>query len=302
MNKSFAVRLLGTLIATAVTGLALAQAPTPQPIGNPATRDVTRQMGLTQRLGAPMPLDLKFTTDKGEEIRFRDLVGKRPLLLMPVFYRCKSACILEMDALVKALVKTKRTGAAKRDLVSGPLYFEPGQDFDVVFVSIHPKETWELARASKARMMDIYSSPDSDRGWHYLVGSTDSIKKITDAVGFKFSYDEQRDLINHPVAGMFVTLDGRVSSYIANGVNFPTKILMSGAERASRNEIGQKTDSYLFGCIMMDPATGQRSFVINNIVRLAAVLTLISVVGSIFYMSRKYRQDPLANRGRTPSR
>lgn len=271
-----------------VSGLVFAQQPPAAPgsIGAPTVRDVTKQMGVVQRLGAQIPGDLKFMSDEGKEIQLKDLMGKRPLLLVPVFYNCQSACLLEMDAMTKSLRKTQR--------------IVPGREFDVVFISIHPKETWELARATKARMMEAYGRPETEDGWHFLVGEHDAVQKITEVVGFQYTYDAANDRINHPIAAMFISNDGRVSSYIANGVNYPTKILESGAERANRNEIGQKTDVYLFGCLMVDPATGQRSMVIHNVLRLASIFTVIALIASIAYMSNKYRRDTVAVGGKAP--
>jgi protein SCO1 len=280
----------GAALAAAALALpALAQAP---PMGSPQEK-LTDKMGITQRLGAYVPTDVAFTDETGKQVQFGDLLGERPVILIPLFYRCTTMCISITDGLVKTLSKATRNDSLK-----------PGRDFDVVMLGIHPKETHELAMAKKIEIFNILTPPagrtedtvwrnSAERGWHLLTGDMQSVRQITDAVGFKFSYDEQKDLINHPTCSIILTPDGKISSYtIGNG--FPTKVLEDAIETAALNEVGRKADqSFMFGCIMLDPNTGKYTLVIQNVLRLAGILTVLIIAASIFTMSMKERRKSL---------
>jgi len=83
--------------------------------------------------------------------------------------------------------------------VVGPLAIS----FDVVMLSIKPTETPQLAADKKKLILSAYHVPGGDEGVHGLVGDLENIHKITDTVGFRYKYDPNTQLINHP-AGLMV--------------------------------------------------------------------------------------------------
>ncbi len=246
---------------------------------------LVKQMGIEQKLGATVPKDATFKDDSGKTIRFGDLLGGRPLLVMPVFYRCQTGCLLVTTNLLKTLSK-----AAKVPLNSEDHELRVGKDFDVVMLGIHPKETWELAQAKKASILADFKQPATAPGWRLLTGDVKEIRRVTDAIGFRYGYDEQRDMVNHPAAAIFITPEGKVSSYIV-GTEFPTIVVQENARIAAQNRVGQKAEEFLFGCIMIDPATGKRTIVYKNVLRLACVITLVVLVGSILRMNQKAKKE-----------
>lgn len=259
------------LIVAMLALVGLSQAQTPQ-------ADVTRQIGIQQMLGNRVPADAVFRDEYGKTIRFGDLLGKRPLVVAPIWYQCTTACMVVQDSLMKTLAK-----ATKGDRLI------VGRDMDVVFVSINPKETPDLALRKKNVLTSLYKRPESDAGWHFLTGDDANIHKVTDALGFRYTYDPQTDRINHSVGIMFVSPQGTVSSYIL-GADYPTEVMADNLKRAERNEVGPKADTVLLGCIMIDPLTGKRSLVIENVVRLAAFIFMLGVfgwVGSMIVASKK---------------
>ena len=238
----------------------------------------TGQMGLEQKNGAVLPADLLFKDELGKEIRFGDLLGKRPTLIVPVFYNCKTGCALIEDAVLKTLTK-----ATKQDKL------RVGRDLDVVFFSIHPKETPDLARSKKALILSAYSQPGSESGFHLLTSDLATAKKLGESFGFKYYYDPRLDLIRHPVCTVMATDDGRVCGYTI-GTGFQTREVESLVELAGKNQIAQKAEqSMMFGCVMVDPATGARTLNIERIVRISMGAMLLFVVCWVIFLSRKYR-------------
>ena len=246
---------------------------------------LTRGIGIDQRLGVEVPKDVSFLNQEGKRVRFGELYAGRPIMLVPIFFACNTGCVAITEGLMKTLTKATRNETV---LV--------GRDLDVVMLSIHPKETPALARAKGAEFLAKYNHPATNGAWHFLTGKEADIRRITDAVGFRYVYDEAKDRINHPGGIIFLTPEGKVSSYIL-GTQFPTKLVEADLKIAARNEIGQESESFLFGCVMLDPVTGKRSIVYQNVVRLAGVVTLIVLLLSIVNMARKYRREPLYRGG-----
>jgi protein SCO1/2 len=254
---------------------------------------LTKQMGLTQRLGAYLPKDVPFKDETGKDIKFGDLFKvNRPVLLVPIFFTCKTMCVNIADGIATTLAKATRTDSLK-----------PGRDFDVVMLSINHKETPELAMAKKVEIFNVLTPPKgrgddeawravAEGGWHMLTGSEESVRAITNAVGFKFSYDKRTDIINHPSASMILTPSGQVSNYIV-GPTFPTTVLKADMALAAKNEVGQSVDqSFMFGCVRFDKA-GKYTLVVENVIRLACVLTILALGGMILGLSLKERRKHL---------
>jgi len=277
------IRLLKAGLIALVLGL-VAFAPAQDPNDNDANQSsLTKSMGITQKLGDYVPKDVKFKDATGQTIEFGSLFDKRPVVIIPMFYACRTGCELITDSVLKTLAKANKSDD---EMVVG-------RDVDIVLLGLHPKETPELALAKKNLIISTVKPPNAheqwesyaNKGWHLLTGDLDSIHKVTDAIGFKYKYDEAKNLINHPTCAVFVSPEGKISSYTI-GTDFPTSVVKSDLALAAKNEIGEKADqSMMFGCVMLDPATGRYRVVIENVLRLACVLTLLILGGSIAWMT-----------------
>ena len=262
-------RSLFCVVAILTTALSWSQGlPTPGPSG----QLITDKMGIDQKLGVQLPLDTEFRDESGKTIHLRDVLSNRPAYLLPIFYTCKGVCDLEMHEFLGTLVKMKKT-------------YPVGGKFDVIMLSIHPTETPDLAAAKKAEMMDIYDLKGSEASWHFLTGTEENIRKVTDTIGFRFDYNRELNQINHPAGSMTITPDGRVSSYIY-GAAYYTKVLEDKLDLAAQNKIGKtETQVVLLGCIRMNPATGQRTLIIEGVLRILCIVFLIGVAGWITSMN-----------------
>jgi protein SCO1/2 len=252
-----------------------------------SAQDFTKAMAFDQKLGAQVPLDVPFNDDNGNAIKFGDVLQGRPIILVPIFYSCQTGCALVEDSLIKTLAAmTKKSRIAMEHSWNGVV----GKDFDVVMVSIDPKETPKLALSKKAFLTNLYNQPGTEGGWHLLTGTYSNILRVTDAVGFHYFYDGKNNIIRHPTGLVFLTPKGVVSSYIL-GTEYTPSVLDSNVVLAANNQIGRKAETVLFGCIMLDPATGQRRIIIENVVRVSCFATLIAVATYIISMCLKDRRN-----------
>ena len=279
MAKCLRLGLFATLVVASVGAIA-----------QDTQSKLTQQMGITQKLGDMVPLDVPFKDEAGNEIKFGDTFKGKPVLLVPIFFTCKTMCVNLTDSIVGTLAKATRSDILK-----------PNRDFDVVMLSINPKENPELARAKKIEIFEMLTPPlgkgqneewrqSVEPGWKMLTGSYENIRKITDAVGFKYGYNAEKDLINHPTCTILLTKTGKVSGYII-GNNLPTSVLEADLKIAQNNQVAPKADqSFMFGCIMIDPSTGQYTVVVEKVLQLACILTVILLAGFITSMALKERR------------
>jgi len=247
--------------------VALATTALPRVAGAEATHadSVLAGIDVEQLLGNPLPVDLHFTDETGRDVRLGSYFGDKPVLLAPVYYECPMLCTLTLNGLVKAL---------------RPLGLEPGRDFEVVVFSFDPGETPELAAKKKATYLQEYGHPESADGWHFLTGSESAIRALTDAIGFRYRYDAERDEYAHAAAIMIATPEGDLSRYFF-GVEYSSRDLRLGMVEASRGDVGSIVDQVLLFCYHYDPSVGAYSAVAMNIIRLGGVITLLLVGGFV---------------------
>jgi protein SCO1/2 len=236
-------------------------------------RDVRmKQIGIDQRLGQKVQALATFTDESGKSLAFSSLLGKRPIIILPIFYRCTGVCNLELNG-----VEQTAKEMADRNI---------GKDFDVVALGINPKEGPELANAKRLKTLREYDRPGTEKGWHFLTGNMENIRAMTNSLGFKFAYDEAKDQVNHPSGIMVLTKDGTISSYLL-GANYTSEKLGGFLDTAAKGEVGQKSRELFFGCVHLDPITGARSIVIENVLKVLGVITIAALLSTMIYLSKR---------------
>ncbi len=220
-------------------------------------------VGIEERLGAQVPLELTFTAEDGRRVRLGDLIrGERPVLLTLVYYRCPMLCGLVLNGVVDALKEIKLL---------------PGRDFEIVTASIDPLETATLARLKKQAMLREYGRPEGAAGWHFLTGDENSIKALADAVGFGFRWVEERKEYAHAAAVMVLTPEGKVSRYLYGVLYEPRTVRLALAE-AGVGTVSSLTERFLLYCFHYDANSGRFVVAARNIMKLGGLATL-AVVG-----------------------
>jgi protein SCO1/2 len=169
------------------------------------------------------------------------------------------------------------------------LSFNPGRDYQVVFVSFFDRDTSEMAAAKKNTAMDHFRRKETAGGWHFLTGSKESIATVSNAANFHFNFDTKNNLFAHASGIMLLTPDGRISRYFY-GVEFPGRDLRLGLVEASQGKIGTPVDKMLLFCFQYDPSTGRYSATILSVMRILAVATLAGLLLMILiYRQRDVR-------------
>ena len=228
-------------------------------------------VAIEQKLNEQVSLGLTFRDETGKHVRIGDYLGKKPVILSLVYYRCPMLCSELLIGLESALKVVK---------------FDVGKEFDVLTVSFDPKDTPETATAKKAEILKRYDRPGSEQGWHFLTGSQESIAALTKTVGFQYQYDPQTDQFAHAAAIMILTPEGKIARYYY-GVEFPPKDLRLGLIEASENKIGNLADQVILYCYHYDPNTGKYNAIITRIIQLSGGVTIIGLGTVLLVLFRR---------------
>jgi protein SCO1/2 len=231
-----------------------------------------RDVAFAQRLGVQVPLDAPFRDEAGRAVTLRAYAGK-PILLVPAYYTCPMLCTLVLNGVVSAL---------------RALPFDVGQEFRVVTFSFDPHDGPEAAAAKRDTYLREYRRAGAETGWHFLTGDAAAIAALTDAIGFRATYDETHREYAHASGIVLLTPEGRVARYFF-GVEFAPRDLRLAIVEASAEKIGTVVDQLLLFCFHYDPATGRYSRLALGAVRAGGVLTLAALVTAIAWWLRRER-------------
>ena len=236
-----------------------------------------RGVGIDQRLNNQVPLDLKFRDETGQTVTLGSYFGRKPVILSLVYYTCPMLCTMAENGLLNALRDVK---------------FNIGEQYQVVTVSIDPTETSEMAMGKKAVYVGLYGRPGAMQGWHFLVGDEPAIRALSQAVGFHYNYIPETKQFAHATGIIVLTPQGKVSRYFY-GILYPSRDIRLAMVEASNEKIGNPVDAVLLYCCEYDPATGKYGVVVSRILRIAGVITLLSLGTLIFTLSRGGRKNSI---------
>lgn len=224
-----------------------------------------------QQPGARVPVQLTFRDSDGGLRALKAPAQGVPLILIPAYFNCPNLCPVVRASLFGALRST-------------PL--RPGRDYTIAVLSIDPQESSVDARRAKARDVAAFDLPGAVEHWHYLTGTPENIRAVLDAVGFRDRSLERQFL--HPAGIVVLTANGLVSSYLL-GVGYTPAQVRSAVERASAGELAAVGSPLLLLCFHFDETTGRYSLEVMKLVRLAAIVTVLTIAGVLVLLLRRER-------------
>jgi protein SCO1/2 len=256
---------LRVAILLALSAMVLTAAAPPSDLGEFAYR---------QRLGNQLPLDAVFRDETGRSVALRDLLGGKPAILALVYFHCPNLCGIVRTDLFDALAKSGMTA---------------GRDYTLIALSIDSSETVEDAKEAKADDLSRYPLPGGQQASHFLTGSADSVQAVADAVGFRDRFDPDLKQFLHPAGIVFTTASGVVSSYLL-GVGYEPGDVRLGVTRANLGSVAAAALPVLLLCFHYDPQTGRYTLAIMKLLRLAGLITVVTIAGTLFLAFRRARR------------
>ena len=235
----------------------------------PGTPGILSGVGIDQKLGAQVPMDDTFTDEFGKPVKVGDLLHDRPAILVLNYFDCPQLCGLVLNDLSRTL-KVMPT--------------EVGKDFDVIAVSFDPRDTHQIAHAKRDAYAAEYERATGRRGtrggWHFLVGQEPQIRRLTDAVGFRYQWDEKHQQYAHAAGVMVLTPEGKVARYFY-GIDYRSNDLRLAVSEAAGEKLSSPVEQIVLYCFAYDPSTGRYSLAIWRGVKAASALTFVGLVGLV---------------------
>ncbi len=242
-----------------------------QPAGLPP---MVRDIGIEQKLNAQLPLEAAFIDDRGQSVHLDDYFAERPVILALVYYQCPMLCNQVLNGMLQGLKKVS---------------LDAGVEFEVLAVSIDPRETPSMAAAKKRTFIENYGRKNAAEGWHFLTGQDAAIRAVTEAAGFHYKFDPLTNQFAHMAGIMVLTPDGRFSRYLY-GIQYAERDLRLALVEASDRKIGSLADRVLLFCYHYDPAQGKYGLVIMNVIRVLGSATVLGLLTLIMVMVRAERK------------
>jgi protein SCO1/2 len=231
-----------------------------------------QEVGVTEHLDAQVPPDLPFVDTQEHPVTLGDFLdGKRPVILTLNYSNCPMLCSMQLNGLFEGLDK---------------LEWDLGQNFQMVTVSIDPKESPIRARQTKQKYLKTYGRPGVAEGWHVLTGEEENIHRLADTVGFHYKYLPDSGEYSHVAALMILTPDGRVSRYLY-GIEYSAQTLRLALVEAAEGKIGSTVDQLLLFCFRYDADKGRYGPAAVRMVQIGGTLTVVLLGGVLMVFWRR---------------
>lgn len=220
---------------------------------------------IVENLDAQLPLDTRFVDDAGRQVSLREYFdGKRPVLLQLGYNRCPMLCSLVLNGAFDGLKGVDWT---------------PGNEFEVVSISIDPTETATLAKAKKEAYLADFDRAGAAPGVHFLTGTEVMSKAVADAVGFQYKRQPDGEYA-HAAAIFLIKPDGKISRYMY-GAKFEPKDLRMGLLEASQGRIGTTLDRFILWCHIYDPDARGYVLQARKVMTIGGAVTLVALAGGL---------------------
>jgi len=236
---------------------------------------------IIDRRGTRIPLDIKLTNHIGQSVVLSDYfkAGGAPLLLTLGYYECPMLCNLVLNGLI--------------DSMKG-MNLKLGQDFNILSVSIDPKEKIEIAAEKRANYLASFAVNEHGELWPFHIGEETEVKRLADSVGFGYRYDETIKQYAH-AAGVFVLSSDGTLSRTLYGIQYKAADLKFSLMEASNGRIGSLMDKVLLTCFHYDPDSHKYGVYIFGLMRVGGLLTVLVLGAVLVFLWRRDRYIKVAS-------
>jgi protein SCO1/2 len=238
---------------------------------------VEPEVGVRDHTGNRVALDLVFRDETGREVRLGGFFHA-PVLLVPVYLRCRDVCPLLLNGVADVLNRVPS---------------EPGKDFTVLTVSYDPTDPPDSALAAKRKYLALIQRPFPESAWRFLTGDSASIRTLMDEVGF--GYKPDGDGFLHPVVVMVLSPRGKVVRYLY-GSDFLPMDLQTSLIQAKYERTGPALARMLSFCFRYEPKGHKLVF---NAMKVTGVVTLAFALAVVLFLVFGKRKRPASKESLT---
>jgi protein SCO1 len=243
-----------------------------------------RDIGIDERLGVSLPLDVTFADHRGAPVTLADfLEDEKPLLLVPAYYGCPMLCSLVLGAVVDAAIAIETGG------------WRLGEDYRIVAFSFDPSDRPTEALRKRNAVTSRFGARVPDADFSFLTASDGTLALLLDAIGLRIQQDPRTGEWAHPATLVVVDPTGRISTYL-HGNAYPESTLKASLEDARTGLTRTPLERLLIACFRYDPASRAYGSLVVWSLRLGGIATLLALgllVGLLIRRERRHLEDGL---------
>jgi protein SCO1/2 len=222
------------------------------------------------------------------DLQLRDLDGNmhdlaalldRPAVVIFADYTCETLC-----GPVLAFAGHALAGAGL-----------PPEQYRLIVIGLDPKDSAADARRMRDAQLGAGSAMARDAMFAFADDAT--IKALTAALGYRFTYDAALDQYAHPDAAFVFGADGRLSR-VLSGLGLSGNDMRLALVEAGQGKVGNIADQVHLLCYGFDPARGTYNLEISRVLSASALATMLALGGVIGFLSVSGRRRRTRARAR----
>lgn len=218
---------------------------------------------IEEKIGDTLDLSMQVRTEKGETVPLSSFFkDHRPVVLSPIYFNCPGLCNFHLNGLTDTLKVVD---------------WSPAKQFEIIAFSFDSRETPEVAAKKKENYLKVYNRSGTEDGWHFLTADEATVKKLTDAVGFKFRWNEQAGEWSHASAAIVISPEGKISRYL-HGIQFDARDVKLALNEAANGRVGNFVDSVMLYCFKYDSHQSKYGLQVFNLMKIAGAITAIALL------------------------
>jgi protein SCO1/2 len=233
------------------------------------------QLGINEKLGNMVPLDLTFINEKGKSVTLKKLMDGKPTMISLNYFRCAGICTPQLNDMAKMLTR---------------LDLAENIDYKVLTIGFAEDEGFELAAAKRKTMLQSIQRQFVQDAWHFVIGENNSSGVLSDLVGFSYSKTvSDAGVVDYVHAGALIMLspEGKVTRYLNGIEQLPFDVKMAIME-AGEGKIGPTIAKNLLYCFAYDPKAKKYIFMWEKV---AATVMLAIMLSCFIYLVKTSRRD-----------
>ncbi len=233
-----------------------------------------QDIGIDERAGAAVPTDAPLRDHAGRAVTLgRYFEGGKPIVLVLAYYRCPMICGLLINGMTEGLKG---------------LAWTAGKEYRLVVLSFDPRDSPALASDKRESYLADYGRAVAEPGFEFLVGEEASVRRIADAVGFRYRWDAATQQYAHAAGAFVLTPEGKVSRTLY-GISFQPNDLRLALLEASQGKLGGAWDRVLLFCFHYDPDARGYVLAARRVMMAGGALTVLALGGFLALLWRRER-------------
>lgn len=240
------------------------------------TPDDYRAVGVSLPEHAHVPMQAVVTDEAGTRRALHDLIS-RPTVLIVSDFTCRTLC----GPVVAFVAEALRQSGLK---IAG--------QFGLLVVGLDPKDDAEAA--ARQRRDHLGDDAALNAAAHFVTADADTVRALTDALGYRYRYDAADDQYLHPAAAYVLRGDGAVSR-VLTGIGLSGADLRLALVEAGDGKIGTTTDRIRLLCSHFDPTQGAYTVAVSRLMAgtgVATIVILVLLIGGLILVGRQPLRRP----------